>query len=481
MADILDAAQKQINDAAAKQLDEKAVGDSPQNQPPAPPAAEPTSSDLPTPISTPPANPPAEPPPAPPTGGPDEVSAKVEASTKKEPPAETNLERLDTSIIDTLIKQSVEPANPPASGPPPLPKVTPLRESKKPRKTSKGVLLAMLFFLFITIPLSVFYVAQQRQLADLRSRAIDSRATDTCPLGTSCISVESCSARGGSPGESCDQRSRRKICCALSPTPSSSFTGCLTGSLCMHRDDCKREDGILGKSCGRADYVCCTLRTTRSSSSNQADTAFPEQSTPTVKKSGRCSVTNYSTSMAPVDCHYYGIDGKPSGTGKFQGMCAFYHCPSGCPQAGGCNDGTQDVWLEFGPCNSGKLGENECGQIDTVDNNRVYCAPIGSCDSKIQCEPTCQRSTPPGPQCHNIKIYKNNEVVDPTTLQPGDNVVLAVVGANATKGRLRINGGDWKVTTDKNNKGEFILDFTIPSGVTQFTIEAEVFKDGVWK
>jgi hypothetical protein len=107
-------------------------------------------------------------------------------------------------------------------------------------------------------------------------------------------------------------------------------------------------------------------------------------------------------------------------------------------------------------------------------------------DGKPICKCISEPPTPtptPGPQCENIKIYKDNEVVDPTTLQPGDNVVLAVVGANATKGRFRVNGAppEFQETTGTNAAGEFTLPLTIPEGVTQFTLEAEVFKDGVWK
>lgn len=85
-------------------------------------------------------------------------------------------------------------------------------------------------------------------------------------------------------------------------------------------------------------------------------------------------------------------------------------------------------------------------------------------------------------QCQNIKIYKNGAVVNPNTLQPGDSIVIAVVGTNATKARIRVNGGTFTETSSKNDAGEYILNFTIPSsGTTTFTIEAELFIGGVWR
>jgi len=84
--------------------------------------------------------------------------------------------------------------------------------------------------------------------------------------------------------------------------------------------------------------------------------------------------------------------------------------------------------------------------------------------------------------CQNIKIYKNGVQIDPTTLQAGDQVQFGVKGSGSpTKGRFRINGGSWSQTTTRNSQGEFVLDFTIPEGVTNFAIEAEVFVDGEWR
>lgn len=84
--------------------------------------------------------------------------------------------------------------------------------------------------------------------------------------------------------------------------------------------------------------------------------------------------------------------------------------------------------------------------------------------------------------CRDIKIYKGDTEVDPSTLKAGDAVVLALKGlGNPTKARFRVNGGAWTETTTKNGKSEYTLDFTVPSGVTQFTIEGELFVLGKWR
>lgn len=71
--------------------------------------------------------------------------------------------------------------------------------------------------------------------------------------------------------------------------------------------------------------------------------------------------------------------------------------------------------------------------------------------------------------------------MDPTILLPGDAVVLAVAGQNATKGRIRVNGSVWTESTTLNSSSEYTAPFTVPTDTTSFTVEAEVFKDGVWQ
>lgn len=90
-------------------------------------------------------------------------------------------------------------------------------------------------------------------------------------------------------------------------------------------------------------------------------------------------------------------------------------------------------------------------------------------------------------QCDDIKIYKDGVVVVPNTLKPGDTIVIAVTGGNATKARVRINGKmtnglvGWTESSTKNTSGAYIFDFTIFSDIASVTIESEIFGlDGAW-
>ncbi len=96
-------------------------------------------------------------------------------------------------------------------------------------------------------------------------------------------------------------------------------------------------------------------------------------------------------------------------------------------------------------------------------------------------------STPtptPSAQCTNLKVYKGTTVLDAAglaALQPGDDVTIAVAGGNATKAHIRVNGGTFTETTAQNSAGEYTLDYTIPTGTTNFTVESEVYgADGQW-
>lgn len=134
--------------------------------------------------------------------------------------------------------------------------------------------------------------------------------------------------------------------------------------------------------------------------------------------------------------------------------------------------------------------EIECtskgGQMGTPQSF-AYCSPglVACClpsggGTTIAAQPTATPQPPAG-QCTRIKVYKENVAVNPKTLVPGDSVKLAVAGTNATRGRIRVNGAAFTETTTKNASGEFTVPFTVPSGITNFTIEAEVFTGGKWK
>ncbi len=181
-------------------------------------------------------------------------------------------------------------------------------------------------------------------------------------------------------------------------------------------------------------------------------------------------------------------------------LCEVFICPGKCDNGNQCTKSTGKV-----PCGQANLG-GQCGQIDWLDANRAYCGVKvqncgGACAGTTQTrggqQPDGQQQQPPppatptptptptplppGPQCKNIKLYKGNEVVLPSSLVPGDQITVAIVGANATKARARVNGSSWTETSTKNAAGEFTIQFTIPASGGTFTIEAEVYQNGVWQ
>lgn len=349
MDDLLDSAQKKIDDAAnaagstgaaaAPPPDTNAPGTQP--PPPAPSVVEaPTEGALPqepTPEPIAPAN----------ADKPTVEAAALVDSILSTPEAGAPAKNDETLII---------PSAPPGEEPP-------KEEQPKPvkKKKSNAALIAGLILFLITLPLTVFYVQQQRQIADIRSSA----------------------------AKPSDEAGCNKLGCAEKG---------LRWEWSSKLQECKK---VEDKSCK------------------------PDNPPP-----GQDKCTNYGTAA----------------------------CDGSYPGAA-CGDGGQCVMT------SGETGACSCqGQ------NRATSTPT----------PPIATATPT-PACKNIKIYKDDVVVDPATLKAGDAVVLGVKGDSATKGRIRVNGGTFTETTTKNSTDHYTINFTIPTGVTSFTIEAEVFIDGSWK
>jgi len=83
----------------------------------------------------------------------------------------------------------------------------------------------------------------------------------------------------------------------------------------------------------------------------------------------------------------------------------------------------------------------------------------------------------------NIKVYKDGVIVENlNTLRAGIDVVeLAVACSNCTQARFSVNGGTFMYTSTKNNAGEYVVTYPLPSGVTSYTIEAQVLVGTEWK
>lgn len=187
------------------------------------------------------------------------------------------------------------------------------------------------------------------------------------------------------------------------------------------------------------------------------------------------------------------------------GWCVVYNCGTQCDYAGPnlnngeCRNGTRSVVR----CDQAQalLGSN-CGQVDfAADEAGNICPGDGGNGGAVMlqnctgtCNPPRTTNPPSGPsptnnaepaQCENLKIYdlQGNRLRQEQLrlLKPGDRIVIAVkYDGNATKARIRINGTNWAEINGKNDKNEFIYNYTLPPNISRFKIEAEVRVNGRW-
>lgn len=158
--DILDAAQKAINDAA-KSAEGPAV---------APPVAQPSD--------TPPFPTPPEPPPPEPLVPNPAPAANEPPAEPAQPPANNAApHQTQEEVMSALLGGNDIIAAPPAASEPHNPTVPAVPHKGTPpltpqKKNGKGIILGMIAILLLTLPIAVYYISQQnQQLADLRGRA----------------------------------------------------------------------------------------------------------------------------------------------------------------------------------------------------------------------------------------------------------------------------------------------------------------------
>jgi len=333
-----------------------------------------------------------------------------------------------------------------------------------------GLAVFVLFFICISVSLAV-YLIKQRQ--EIRKMATGIGACEDGPGGCcnpndpyqpqcGCREWEECAVDNGacSTGKSC----RVKECLGSGASCSENWQCC--SGYCIN--------GVCGG--GRTCNSCADL-----------------------------SYQNDPTCTADPNCTAPGQEGfcckKPDGTP----VCCYRNCECFEGQQGNCeNRGNGRIWLKGGitvsriykmvgtgvncPFSSSNqitiktnytvpsggeefsLDSDECGQIEAVG----YC---GSC--KPGCFPSSTSTPPPEASCRWIKVYGSNwQELTPSqlsNLHSSDRVYFVVSGSGFDKARFRINGGSWQETTTKKPETEdFYISYIIPSGVTNFNIEAEV-------
>lgn len=345
------------------------------------------------------------------------------------------------------------------------------------KRGNKFLLLAVLLFLFATIPLAVFFVSQQGQLADLRGKA---------------------QVPGPYPGQPCSPPNaiqcfadQKKHWC--DPATNTWSTG---GDSCIGTNKCVISDYFC-------DGIQCTARNA-------------------MLNNGTCgNVPSTSTNCNPR-CNGEVTNQCQNGEqNRDQGKVLVCTCSQGCSYKKDDTEGSGGSgWVCDENCNvydNDKIPSlGSCYQIDFVhQGTNQYCGV-----KTIQCDGSCQtgatdptptpgetnptptptpplESTPtptpiPGGTCEVIKVYSvedtdiTQEIKDGTKkLALGEQIILATSIGSATKARFRIQGiADWTENNpDETTETEYRLSITIPTTLTQAqgTFEVEVFVDDQWK
>lgn len=255
--DILDAAQKAINDAADAGVS-SGTPTGPVSPPPSAPPAEPE----PMPMTPPPSVP--EPlPEQPKEKSPEPAPMPTPTPSASAPKEEASAVPLTPDIVpgmtpDSTIVPPVKPAKP--------------ASVDKPKRKFPGAIVAVVITLLLALPVAVYYISQQnQQLADVRSRATGSNYscthTSDCTAGFCNLSTHTCQVGTGG-GYACDFTSP-SACGGHQDWCHCTGGNACTGSECVDdtwirnvctsqgRSYCTNVYGS-GKTCCAAGYTCCT-------------------------------------------------------------------------------------------------------------------------------------------------------------------------------------------------------------------------------
>ena len=210
-------------------------------------------------------------------------------------------------------------------------------------------------------------------------------------------------------------------------------------------------------------------------------------------------------------CKYIGggggsgnTDNPTSGTcpngNPFNNECVIIYCPNGDTN----NDGAcevPDVGAWYGSkhtCGTKTFGTNECGQVDPVDDNGVYCElPGWDYDIKLSnCSGPLPPTTPPTDNsgtasCSDVKAYTESWVLIPQinlpSLNVGDKINLCVTGTSTggsfDMARFKVNGVTLPdTTTIRPGSNDYCYLYTIPTVTSTFNIIGQIHHTSLgWK
>lgn len=216
------------------------------------------------------------------------------------------------------------------------------------------------------------------------------------------------------------------------------------------------------------------------------------------------------------------------------GGCIAVHSCDGLDSNGHCTVSSPDVRTSSVNAQSEANSSCKCVQVDVLDGNSGSCenghingdystldgfatvCPDSSANCSSVASPGPSGVTPPPPpgsnppppppgspvaQCVNVKVYKvNGDITSATNwtrltsqemsaLAPSDIIYVTTQGtssngATVTRARIRVNSNTWTLQNETINKkpkassteaDEYYVIYTIPAGMTTFTIGSEVY------
>ena len=407
--------------------------------------------------------------------------------------------------------------------------------SHKSKRSPIGALLTVFLLLAVTVPLSVYYLSQKESVAEIRNKAaapecsgysFDDETDGKCDNAGACRIYSECCAPGKSRivkatclingqeqfdiTSSCDDAGANVSACGVATNPGPVENGCKPGEFfwaepdgdnachdisaprnpggasgtCTKKEGCNIPEGggcLKGFKCTKDELTpqgfCLNNEFTAEENSSYQDEADEQCVYVQVDAYNQKQCDAGINKSTP---HKGAIMYKPNNPN-----CSPTDAKGG---GGGGQGGGKDICgkICFKPGDKGKPNDKKCG----APESGLTCEPIkkNKPKGKHQCwsdscndKPTPTPTDEPIAVCKDIKIYKDGKVINPKTLDAGDEIVIAVVGVKATKARIKINKGEFTETKKKNKKGEFILSYTIPADIEKFSIQAEVFRNKKWK
>lgn len=252
------------------------------------------------------------------------------------------------------------------------------------------------------------------------------------------------------------------------------YTSGVSGELCEYECVPNPAEGGL-PNCGISKHQS-TCQVINQDSGTSSATCSCSGSTCSVTANRKCAATTVINAQ-----------GQPVAVPAAEG-CSVYHLACNDKDQQTCVVSNADETIAAG-AQSSSFRKN-CGieQIDiectnpALHYNSVSRRYATDCDEP---NPSDTPSTEISAQCLNVKAYNAQgqklSVAQLSQLQPGDTVRFSVAGTTTgggsfTKARFTINGAQRPEVTQKiSGTDEFFDTYTIPAGVTSFTVSAKIF------